>query len=83
MTPTQRPGTGSYVGHWTGDADGEGWTSDGVAFGLGKADPVGLAETCATGLFDDCATGALPQPARRTTTANAAAAALWVGLMYV
>ena len=44
---------------------------------------VGLAETCATGLFDDCATGALPQPARRTTTANAAAAALWVGLMYV
>jgi len=54
-----------------------------VAFGLGKADPVGLAETCATGLFDDCATGALPQPARRTTTANAAAAALWVGLMYV
>jgi hypothetical protein len=52
-----------------------------VAFGLAEAAPVGLAETCATGLDDDRATGALPQPARRETTANPAAAALCVGLM--
>jgi hypothetical protein len=56
---------------------------DGVAFELGEAAPVGLAETSATGLDDDRATGALPQPARSKTTANAAAAATGVGLMAV
>lgn len=83
MAPTQRPGSGWYVWHWAGDVDGEGRAPDGVAFGLGDAATVGLAETCATGLDDDRTTGALPQPARRNTTASAAAAAPGdVGLIY-
>jgi hypothetical protein len=83
MTPAHRPGRGSYVLHRTGDTDGEGWTPDGAVFGLGEAATVGLATSCAVGLDDDRATGALPQPARRKTTANAMAAAVCVGLMPV
>lgn len=81
MTPAQRPGRGSYVVHATGDTDGDGWTPDGVVFGLGEAAPVGLTETCATGLEDDRATGALPQPAMTNATVNPATAAIRADLM--
>jgi hypothetical protein len=83
MAPTQRPGRGSYVWHWAGDGDDEGWTPDGVASGLGEAVFVGLAESCATGLDDDRAAGALPQPTRRKANVTVAATAPNVDLMPV
>lgn len=91
ITPTQRPGKGSYDRQVAGDANGDGWMPDGdeeggtlgcVAPGLGEAAAVGLADTCATGLDDERATGPVPQAAR-TKSIPIAAAAPYARLMPV